>query len=117
MAMDPQERYAAAETERSTCVGTIVNSATRNKIVVAGPGTGKTFLFKKILQGKKRALTLIETEIDKIAAERRSKFSVLVISPTGTQARTIASALREKGFENVAYVDRPERDVTMLDGL
>jgi superfamily I DNA/RNA helicase len=59
----------------------------------------------------------IETEIDRIAAERRSKFSVLVISPTSTQARTIASALREKGFENVAYVDRPERDVTMLDGL
>jgi superfamily I DNA/RNA helicase len=361
MAVDPQERYAAAETERTTCVGTIVNSAARNKIVVAGPGTGKTFLFKKILQGKKRALTLtfvnslvedlslelyglsevrtlhsfargllselhgsakvipklsdvikedaklafdrdvdfdkmfherddenpdvkfysqrrkyydnyyghsdvifaavkylerhvdkvpsydqvlvdefqdfnklevslidllagkspimlagdddqalydfkcasaehirerygdlnvdyasfnlpycsrctrvivdaindvisgatsdghmpariakpyryfdceakdkesdkypkivyrqfyakqipwfIETEIDKIAAERRSKFSVLVISPTSTQARTIAKALREKGFENVAYVDRPEREVTMLDGL
>jgi superfamily I DNA/RNA helicase len=59
----------------------------------------------------------IESEIDKIAGERRSKFSVLVISPTGSQARTIANALREKGFENVAYVDRPERDVAMLDGL
>lgn len=59
----------------------------------------------------------IETEVDKIAAERREKFSVLVISPTGTQARTIAEALREKGFESVTYVDRPGRDVTLLDGL
>jgi superfamily I DNA/RNA helicase len=59
----------------------------------------------------------IENEIDKIAGERRSKFSVLVISPTGLQARTIANALRDKGFENVLYVDRPERGVTILDGL
>jgi superfamily I DNA/RNA helicase len=59
----------------------------------------------------------IESEIDKIAAERRSKFSVLVVSPTSTQARTIANALREKGFQNVAYVDRPERELKMLDGL
>jgi superfamily I DNA/RNA helicase len=59
----------------------------------------------------------IEAEIDKIAAERRSKFSVLVISPTGAQAQTIASALREKGFESVSYVARPERGATLLDGL
>jgi hypothetical protein len=59
----------------------------------------------------------IEAEIDNIAGERKSKLSVLVISPTSKQARTIALALREKGFENVAYVDRPEREVTILDGL
>jgi superfamily I DNA/RNA helicase len=59
----------------------------------------------------------IETEIDKIARERRSKFSVLIISPTGAQSRSIAEALREKGFENVAHVERQDRDVTLLDGL
>jgi superfamily I DNA/RNA helicase len=59
----------------------------------------------------------IENEIDRIAGERRSKFSVLVISPTGAQSRRIANALSDKGFENVLYVDRPERGVTILEGL
>jgi superfamily I DNA/RNA helicase len=59
----------------------------------------------------------IESEIDKIALERRAKFSVLIISPTGAQSRGIAEALREKGFENVAYVERQDREVSLLDGL
>jgi superfamily I DNA/RNA helicase len=59
----------------------------------------------------------IESQIDKIASERRSKFSALVISPTSLQARTIAEALRGKGFENVAYVDRSDRGISIVDGL
>src|SRR5580704_9505784 len=56
--IDPEERYATAEQERRAFVEAIVTSTARNKIVVAGPGTGKTFLFKRILQGKTRTLTL-----------------------------------------------------------
>jgi len=51
----------------------------------------------------------IETQIKKIASETKSQFSVLVISPTGTQSRTIAETLGEKGFENVSFVDRRDR--------
>jgi superfamily I DNA/RNA helicase len=36
----------------------ILISSSRKKVVVAGPGTGKTFLFKEILQNKKKCLTL-----------------------------------------------------------
>jgi ATP-dependent DNA helicase UvrD/PcrA len=59
----------------------------------------------------------IETQIEKIAATEKTKFSVLVISPTGLQTRIIAEELRKKGFESVANVDRRDRDLNILDGL
>lgn len=55
---DFADKYARAKTDRSTHVRLILNSQSRKKVVVAGPGTGKTFLFKEILQGKGNCLTL-----------------------------------------------------------
>lgn len=48
--------------ERSKAVDAILGSTARHKVVVAGPGTGKTFLFRKICQvteGDILALTFI----------------------------------------------------------
>jgi superfamily I DNA/RNA helicase len=60
----------------------------------------------------------IGSQIAKIAEEARKTFSVLIISPTKTQCRMIAGALRKKGFENVAFHDKQgEKDPTLLDGL
>lgn len=53
-----EERRAAAEAERAKYVEAVLNSTARRKIVVAGPGTGKTYLFKQILKTKRKALTL-----------------------------------------------------------
>jgi len=52
------EEYAAAKAARRACVDAVVNSPARKKLVAAGPGTGKTFLFQDILKGKNGALTL-----------------------------------------------------------
>jgi superfamily I DNA/RNA helicase len=52
------DKYKKAEYERQLYVDAVLNSKSRKKVVVAGPGTGKTFLFKKILLGKKNTLTL-----------------------------------------------------------
>jgi len=52
------DRYAKAEAERQRHVDAVLKSSARKKIVVAGPGTGKTYLFKQILEGKKDTLTL-----------------------------------------------------------
>lgn len=54
----PQDKYAKAQQERDKHVEAVVKSKSAKKVVVAGPGTGKTFLFKKVLQGKRKTLTL-----------------------------------------------------------
>lgn len=53
-----QKKYEKAAAERQSHVDSILESDARKKVVVAGPGTGKTFLFKKVLEGKKKSLTL-----------------------------------------------------------
>lgn len=55
---DSKAKYAKATLERSARLGSILESRAQKKVVVAGPGTGKTFLFKEILRGKGSCLTL-----------------------------------------------------------
>ena len=52
------DAYAEAHQERQRHVDSVVQSPARRKLLVAGPGTGKTFMFKTLLQGKGQALTL-----------------------------------------------------------
>jgi superfamily I DNA/RNA helicase len=58
MKLAAKNKYDKALHEREVCIATIISSRSEKKVVVAGPGTGKTFLFKKILLGKKNTLTL-----------------------------------------------------------
>lgn len=54
----PEDKYVSAFKARQGHVDAVLESPSRKKIVVAGPGTGKTHLFKKILSGKRNTLTL-----------------------------------------------------------
>jgi hypothetical protein len=58
--MDDQveNRYAKARADRQWHVDAVLASTSRKKVVVAGPGTGKTFLFKEVLKSKRNTLTL-----------------------------------------------------------
>ena len=56
--MDTTKMHAHFSEERNRYVNNILNTTSNKKVVVAGPGTGKTYLFKRILKGKKKALTL-----------------------------------------------------------
>jgi len=56
--MSEVDKYFRAKAERKKFIDAILDSKSPKKIVVAGPGTGKTFLFKEILKGKKNSLTL-----------------------------------------------------------
>lgn len=51
-----KDKYERAKQERQKHVDEVLNSPSMKKLVVAGPGTGKTYLFKQILEGKKTAL-------------------------------------------------------------
>ncbi len=55
---DSADKYAVAKADRQSFVDKVLNSQSRKKIVVAGPGTGKTTLFKDVLKGKRNSLTL-----------------------------------------------------------
>src|SRR5437870_3124053 len=62
--------------ERRRCLETILGSSARKKLIVAGPGTGKTFTFKNVLEqtaGAKLALTFINA----LAAELRESLGDL----------------------------------------
>jgi superfamily I DNA/RNA helicase len=52
------EKYTKAKADRDKHAAAIIASASRKKLVVAGPGTGKTHLFKRVLTGKKKTVTL-----------------------------------------------------------
>ena len=54
----PEEIYAEANAEREKYLKRIVTSQSAKKLVVAGPGTGKTHLFKEILRDRPKSLTL-----------------------------------------------------------
>jgi superfamily I DNA/RNA helicase len=56
--MPEQSEYAKAIEERNNYVKSILESTSRKKVVVAGPGTGKTYLFSQLLQGKSKSLVL-----------------------------------------------------------
>lgn len=54
-----KERWANADAAKCEMESKILSSSARKKVVVAGPGTGKTSLFKQILKdGDKNAITL-----------------------------------------------------------
>lgn len=55
---EQEDEYSIADEESKKHTDAIINSTSRKKVVVAGPGTGKTYLFKRIIEGKNNALTL-----------------------------------------------------------
>ncbi len=65
------DKYGAAQAERKKYVDKILGSPASKKVVVAGPGTGKTYLFKQILKGKSNTLTLtfVNALVDDLSLE------------------------------------------------
>jgi superfamily I DNA/RNA helicase len=68
---DSERKIAKAFSERADSVNAVLASKSRKKVVVAGPGTGKTHLFKKILKGKQKTLTLtfVNSLVEDLALE------------------------------------------------
>jgi superfamily I DNA/RNA helicase len=59
----------------------------------------------------------ISSQLHKLAGQLHEQFSTLVISPTKLHARTVATALKDKGFQNAEVVIRAETRISLLDGL
>lgn len=67
----PDDRYARAKERRDKHVKAVLESDSKRKVVVAGPGTGKTYLFRRILDGKPNslALTFINSLVDDLSID------------------------------------------------
>ncbi len=59
--------------ERRKCLEKILRSTATKKLIVAGPGTGKTFTFGQILQAQRAANNLAMTFINKLVGDMESK--------------------------------------------
>ncbi len=60
----------------------------------------------------------IQTKIGEIAEEVKGLFSVLIISPTKKQSKTVVEALRKKGFSNIEHPEKESgEDPTIIDGF
>jgi len=66
-----EDKYEQAKTEREKHIRLILNSTSAKKVIVAGPGTGKTYLFKEVLRGKTNTLTLsfVNSLVEDLALE------------------------------------------------
>lgn len=73
-----------------------MTSKSDKKVVVAGPGTGKTYLFKKILEGKKNslALTFVNSLVEDLALELYGLSEVKTLHSFGRSI--LATILRKK---------------------
>jgi len=92
-------KYEIADSERKKYVDAILNSPSNKNIVVAGPGTGKTHLFKMILEGKKDTLTLsfINALVEDLSLELCGISDVNTLH--GFARSILSKAIKDKEFK------------------
>jgi hypothetical protein len=111
--MTTDEKYAASKLERQKYIDRILSSKSQKKVVVAGPGTGKTFLFKQIVAGKPESLTLsfVNSLVEDLSLELCGLSEVRTLHSFARGA--LSSALKKdiKLFPKLPYVIREDARV------
>ena len=72
------ELKAWQEQERGKCLEGILNSNAERKLIVAGPGTGKTFTFKKVLERNPDSTNLAMTFIRRLVRDMEKEIGFYV---------------------------------------
>ncbi len=92
-------KYEIADSERKKHVDAILASPSNKKIVAAGPGTGKTNLFKRILEGKENTLTLtfVNSLVEDLSLELCGLSDVRTLH--GFARSILSKAIKDKEFK------------------
>ncbi len=119
MSISAEDRYARAKSEREAHVQAVLNSNAHKKIVVAGPGTGKTHLFKKVLQGKEGTLTLtfVNSLVEDLSLELCGISEVRTLH---SYARTILSKANKAGtriFPKLSHVIKNDAKILLTQDI
>lgn len=75
--MTIEEIITAQKVEREKCLTTILSSKSNKKIILAGPGTGKTFTFKEVLKANAEGENIAMTFIRMLTSDMYSSFGDL----------------------------------------
>ncbi|NQT92238.1 MAG: UvrD-helicase domain-containing protein [Lentisphaerae bacterium] len=107
------DKYGAARRQRQKYVDAVVATTTRNKIVVAGPGTGKTYLFRQVLAGKKNTLTLtfVNALVEDLALELFGLSDVRTLHGFARQQLKKVTQNAVKVFPKLSAVIRQDHEV------
>lgn len=109
-----QDIYDKADTERGLQTQDILNSKEKKKVIVAGPGTGKTHLFQKLLKTKSKnslTLTFVNALIDDLS------LSLLNLSEVRTLHGYALKVLGEEGIKLFPKLPKIiEEDAKILTG-
>lgn len=115
--IEKKDKYKEAEEERSKYVSAILNSKSEKKVVVAGAGTGKTYLFKELLKGKKSTITLtfINSLVEDLSLELYGISDVLTLHSFGRSQLGTILKKKIKIHPKLAIVIR--KDSEILQGI
>jgi len=96
--MNKSADYLKISEEKDAFVKSIIDAESAKKIIVSGPGTGKTYLFKKILEEKRNCLTLsfVNSLIDDLSLEL---YGLSTVKTLHGFARSELSRIAGKGIE------------------
>ena len=119
MTTSAEDRYARAKREREAHVQAVLDSNAAKKIVVAGPGTGKTHLFKKVLRGKEHTLTLtfVNSLVEDLSLELCGISEVRTLH---SYARSILSKASEAGtriFPKLSHVIEDDAKILLAQDI
>ena len=89
-----EERLAEIARERTEASDAIVNSTAEKRLIVAGPGTGKTYTFKKALEATAREDSLSPSSATSSPIYPRRSRTSQTSSPSTASASTSCTGIR-----------------------
>jgi hypothetical protein len=101
---------------RDECLNAILGSTSRYRIVVAGPGTGKTYLFEKAIDPnskKNLTLTFVNSLVEDLSLELGSLSDVFTLHSFARKALEEASRKKVKVFPKLTTIISEDAEIIL----